>query len=253
MSRRKPKPDVPVVSHEVPIDTGEGTMSTYVVAPESGGPYPVVLFFMDAPGKRELLHGMAAVIASYGYVVMLPNLYYRTTPAFELDFDSSDSLREMTKLMTGVGNRMVARDAESLIAHANGDPSADATRVGTVGYCMSGPFALFVAAEQPGVVRCAASFYGVRLATDTEDSPHLRLSDIDGEVYVGAAEFDDYVDLDMVQRFETALDESGTPGNVEVYWGKHHGFAFDDRPAYDAGADDQHWTRLLTLLDRNLS
>ena len=62
------------------IETNEGEMSTFVVHPESNGPFPVILFLMDAPGKREELHDMARRVAATGYYVMLPNLYYRDVP-----------------------------------------------------------------------------------------------------------------------------------------------------------------------------
>jgi len=195
---------------------------------------------------------MARRIATHGYYVMLPNLYYRQTPAFELDFSSKESAAEMSVLMRQVGNKMVARDAGALFAHADADPAAHADRAGCVGYCMSGPFAIWLAAEYPRRVRAAASFYGVRLHVDAADSPHLRLGEITGELYVAAAEHDDYVPLDMVDRFEAAMVESGTIGRVERYWGTHHGFAFDDRPAYDPVADERHWTALLDLLERRL-
>jgi len=241
-----------MVAAEIQIDTAEGTMGTYVVHPDADGPHPVVLFLMDAPGKRPLLHQMADRIASNGYYVMLANLYYRTTPTFELDFASKESFRQMVELMGAVGNRMIGRDAGTLLAHAAADPAADAARVGCVGYCMSGPFSLWAAAEYPEQVKAAASFYGVRLHVDTDDSPHTRLGEIEGELYVGAAEHDDYVPLDMVDRFEAAMQAAGTRGRVERYWGTHHGFAFDDRPAYDQAADDRHWAALLDLFDRNL-
>ncbi len=241
-----------MVEHEVEITTGEGSMTTFIVHPETGGPHPVVLFLMDAPGKRALLHDMARTLADHGYYVMLPNLYYRVTPAFQLDFASRESFARMTELMRAVGNKMVARDAASLFAHADDDAAADASRVGCVGYCMSGPFAVWVAAEFPGRVRAAASFYGVRLVTDGPDSPHLRLGEISGEVYMGCAEHDDYVPLDMVDRFEAAMQSAGVRGRVERYWGNHHGFAFNDRPAYDPVADQRHWSALLDLFARNL-
>ena len=85
------------VDAEIPTD--DGTMGTFVVRPDSGGPHPVVLFLMDAPGKRPLLHDMARRIASNGYYVMLPNLYYRTTAEFQLDFTSKESFQRMMELM----------------------------------------------------------------------------------------------------------------------------------------------------------
>ena len=246
----------PMVEQDIEIDTGEGSMGVFIVHPDKTTndqtQYPVVLFLMDAPGKRPLLHQMARTIAQQGYYVMLPHLYYRATSEFELDFASKDSMARMTELMRGIGNKMVARDAAVLFTYADADNVADATRVGCVGYCMSGPFALWIAAEHANRVRAAASFYGVRLHTEATDSPHTRLSEITGEIYVGCAEHDDYVPMDMVDRCEAAMNNSGVRGRLERYWGNHHGFAFNDRPAYDAVADQRHWDVLLDLFQRNL-
>lgn len=252
MSRRLPEPDRPLITDDITVVTDDGELGVHVVHPAEGGPYPVVLFLMDAPGKRPLLHRMAAVIASHGYYVMLPNLYYRDTPSFELDFSSRSSFERMSELMFRVSSRMVVADARALLAHASTDPAAEPDEVGVVGYCMSGPFSIRLAAEMADVVTCAASFYGVRLVVDKDDSPHRGLPAISGEIYVAAAEFDDYVPLTMIDEFEAARASAGTRGRVEVYWGTRHGFAFDDRPAYDAAADGRHWQELLGLFARNL-
>lgn len=241
-----------VVDDHLEIETDEGVMGTYSVRPAAGARSPLVLFLMDAPGKRPLLHRMAARIAGWGFHVLLPNLYYRSTPEFELDFSSRASFERMRELMTNVGNAMVGRDAGTLIEYADGDPSIDASRIGVVGYCMSGPFAVWAAAEHAARVRAAASFYGVRLHVDAKDSPHLRLPEISGEIYVAAAEHDDYVPLDMVDRFEASMQECEVRGRVERYWGKHHGFAFSDRPQHDQRSEDRHWRALGDLFGRNL-
>lgn len=241
-----------MIEQEIQIDTGDGLMGTCVVHPGSG-PHPVVIFLMDAPGKRPLLHQMARRIAEQGYYVMLPNLYYRTTPAFELDFASKESFARMSELMRGVGNRMVGRDVGALFAHADHDAAADSRTAGVVGYCMSGPFAVWVAAEHADRVRAAASFYGVRLHTEAKDSPHLRLGEIRGELYVAPAEHDDYVSLDEIDRFEAAMQDAGVRGRVERYWGMHHGFAFNDRPQHNPRGEARHWEALLDLFARNLT
>lgn len=49
------------------IETPDGAMNTFAVYPEEKGPHPVVLFYMDAPGKREELHDMAQRLAAAGY------------------------------------------------------------------------------------------------------------------------------------------------------------------------------------------
>ena len=66
-----------MIEHHIDIPTADGAMNTFVVHPDEGGPFPVVLFYMDAPGKREELHDMARRLAAVGYFVVLPNLYYR--------------------------------------------------------------------------------------------------------------------------------------------------------------------------------
>lgn len=236
----------------VDVPTRSGACETFICHPERNGPHPVVLLLMDAPGIRVELYDMTRRLASVGYYVMLPNLYYRTTSAFELDFLSKESFEHMVELMSNIGNRAVARDVGALLAQAHLDGAADETTVGCVGYCMSGPFALWAAAEHADVMRAAASFYGVRLHVDADDSPHTRLDSVAGELYISAAEYDDYVPLEMVDRFEAVMQDTDVAGRVERYWGTHHGFAFDDRPAYNRRADNRHWAAMLDLFDRNL-
>jgi len=59
------------------INTKAGAMQTFVCRPERGGPFPAVFMLMDAPGIREELRDMARRLATVGYYVLLPNLYYR--------------------------------------------------------------------------------------------------------------------------------------------------------------------------------
>src|SRR3546814_3619753 len=59
------------------IPACDGAMETFVVRPDRGGPFPVVFFLMDAPGIREEPRDMARRLATVGYLVLLPNLYYR--------------------------------------------------------------------------------------------------------------------------------------------------------------------------------
>lgn len=238
---------------EVLLETRDGNMSAFTTRPDEGGPFPVVFFYMDAPGKREELHDMARRIATTGYYVVLPNLYYRWREQFELDFEAGTNRDEMFSLMFQLSNAMIVRDTAALLEHVAGAPDADETRVGCVGYCMSGPFSLAVAAGYPEQVRCAASIYGVRLAVDDDDSPHHGFAKTGGELYIAAAETDEYAPPEMIERVEAALAKAGTRGRVEWYPGTHHGFAFPTRRGvYDKAAAERHWSRLHALFDRNL-
>ena len=126
-----------MIEHHVDIPTADGAMNSFVVHPEEGGPFPVVLFYMDAPGKREELHDMARRIASVGYYVVLPNLYYRVTREFVM-VRNEEGYKRMFDMLRGLSNAMVMRDTAAMLAFVDDQPRAKARSVGTVGYCMSG-------------------------------------------------------------------------------------------------------------------
>ncbi|MYG14159.1 MAG: dienelactone hydrolase family protein, partial [Gammaproteobacteria bacterium] len=81
-----------MIEHHIDIETPDGAMNTFIVHPDEGGPHPLVVFYMDAPGKREELHDMARRLATAGYYVMLPNLYYRRVREFVMTPDSREEM-----------------------------------------------------------------------------------------------------------------------------------------------------------------
>ena len=109
---------------------------------------------------------------------------------------------------------------------------------------------LCAAAHRPERVKATASFYGVRLITDKPNSPHLLAKGSPAEFYIACAETDHWVTLDMVERLQQEL--AGSHGEVELYSGVEHGFAFPQRAVYDKTAAEQHWERVLTLFRRRL-
>ena len=124
--------------------------------------------------------------------------------------------------------------------------------VGAHGYCMSGPYALAAAARFPDRVRAAASFYGTWLVSDAEESPHLTLGRVTGEVYISCAEHDDLAPPAMVAELRRLFDASGVRGELEMQPGVHHGFAFPERWCFDRDAAERHWERLISLYRRVL-
>lgn len=244
-----------MIERQIEIATAAGAMNTFVCHPERGGPHPVVLFYMDAPGIREELRDMARRLAAAGYYVMLPNLYYRggIEDLGPLSPDPESPMRKrMTELMYSLNVPLVMADSDALLAFAETDPAADAARIGAVGYCMSGQHALGAAARYPGRVKAAASFYGTWLVTDKPDSPHLTVKDADAEIYVAFAETDPYVPVDWIEPLDQALAAAGLRHEVELYKAADHGFAFPQRRTYDRDAAERHWERLFALFGRNL-
>jgi carboxymethylenebutenolidase len=238
------------------IPTKDGGMETFICHPERGGPYPVVLFLMDAPGIREELYDMARRLATVGYYVLLPNLYYRAGKETKYGPDvlkhGSTEHQRMRSVRTKMTIPPVMDDVASLIAFADKQKAADKGMVGVHGYCMSGPYALAAAARYPGRIAAAASFYGTWIVSDAVESPHLSLGKAKGELYISCAEHDDLAPPEMVKELRALFDKSGNPGELELNPGVHHGFAFPERWCYDKPAAERHWERLIALYRRRL-
>lgn len=239
-----------MIDRELDIQTKDGAMNTFITHPEEEGPHPVVLFLMDAPGKRGELHDMAHRLGSAGYYVMLPNLYYRRVREFKFLESGRDAMFEH---MNSLSNAMVCEDVQALIDFADADEAARPGKLGCVGYCMSGPFAFAAASRFPERIAASASFHGVHLFSDRADSPHLDADKIAGEMYFGCAETDEYAPREMVDALENYLADTGINSRIEWYPGTKHGFVFPKREGmYHKQSAERHWERLLAMYRRCL-
>lgn len=244
-----------MIERQLDIPTRDGATTTFIVHPERGGPHPVILFFMDAPGIREELRDMARRLATSGYYVMLPNMYYRSgvMELGPLSPDPNDPGRvRMFELMGSLSIPLVMDDAEALIVFADADPAAWNGAMGTVGYCMSGPYAIAASARFRDRVKAAASIHGVSLMTDQPDSPHLLARQTDAELYFGCAQIDRWFPEEMIAPLRDDLAANGVKAEVELAPGVEHGYVFPRRPAYDKAASERHWERILALYARRL-
>jgi len=241
-----------MIERQTDITTADGVCSTFIVHPDRGGPFPVIVFLMDAPAIREELRDMARRFATSGYYVMLPNLYYRAgvMELGPIEYEPDSPWRKkMADLMSTLEIPMVMSDVDAMLAFAAADPQANAKSVGTVGYCMSGRFAVCVAKDRPHV-KATASIYGVRLVTDNPNSPHLVAKNSAAEFYFACAERDHWAPQEMVDQLKRDL--AGANGEVEQYPDTDHGFGFPERRAYHKLAAEQHWQRVLALFARRL-
>jgi carboxymethylenebutenolidase len=241
-----------VIEAEVDVETRDGAMNTFVTHPEEGGPFPPVLFYMDAPGKREELHDMARRIATVGYYVALPNLYYRRARTFAME-RTDEGMKRMFEMMSHLSNTKVAEDTEALLRFVDGQAQARRGTVGAVGYCMSGPFVLAAAAHFPERFAATASIYGARLISDAPDSAHRTVARITGELYLACAEIDRWAPRKQIDELERILEKAGVRHRIEWYPGAEHGFAFPERQGvYHKASAERHWERLFALFERNL-
>jgi carboxymethylenebutenolidase len=245
-----------MIEHEITIPTKDGEIEAFICYPERGGPAPAIVFYMDAPGIREELRDMVRRLASVGYYVILPNLYYRHGPCTVLETSAltpdSPERKRMFDLMTSLKTPMIMSDTEALLAFLDAQPQVRPGPFGCVGYCMSGPFVFSAAGTFPERFAAAASIYGVNLLTDAPDSPHHLALCIEGEIYFACAEMDHWAPLSMVEELRLFLDDAAIEHEVEIYPGAEHGFAFPQRAAYRKAAAERHWERLFALFRRKL-
>ena len=240
------------------IATKDGAMETFICHPERGGPYPPVLFLMDAPGIREELYDMARRLATVGYYVMLPNLYYRAGKDTKYGPDVLEKGSAEQARMRAVRTKMtippVMDDVAAMIAFADTQKGAKKGPVGTHGYCMSGP--VFAgrggALSRPHrrrsfVLRHVAGERGGR-----EPASHPRQGEGRALHLLRRARRAGAAGHGQGAEGAVRQVEAEAGGELEIQMGVHHGFAFPERWCYDKPAAERHWERLIALYRRRL-
>jgi carboxymethylenebutenolidase len=244
----------------VDIGTDDGIADCYVAQPPGAGPFPAVLFYPDGIGVRPRLYDMADRIASTGYVVLLPNVFYRAgriplIPNLEEILKLEDRTRLMEALapiMSHLKPADVMRDTRFYLDYLAGHDAVAAGPIGVTGYCMGAGMSLRAAGTYPDRIAAAAGFHGGNLATDAEDSPHLCAATVRAELYFGHADQDRSLPPEQMERLNAALDAAGVGYRAQVYEGASHGYTMADTQAYHEQAEQRHWTELLGLFDRVL-
>jgi carboxymethylenebutenolidase len=242
----------------IELPTSAGPAEAYVARPaESSGeePHPGVLFFMDAIGLRPRIAGMADRIASWGYVVLVPNVFHRDGSVAQLapkgDLRAGE---EREAFMSGAMTRVRALTVElavpdlaDYLAALRRLPGVPERPVAAVGYCMGARLALRAAALDDGVA-AVGCFHGGGLVTDAPDSPHLGLDQTRARFVFGHADGDRSMPPEAVAALGDALELAGLDAVNEVYEGAAHGYTMADTSAYNEAATERHFAMLRRLL-----
>jgi carboxymethylenebutenolidase len=241
---------------EVEIKTADGNCPSYVYRPAGSGPWPAVLVFMDGLGIRPAMLELGERLATHGYFVLLPDLFYRSGPYEPMDpkvvfADPEKRKVLMEKFFALATPANIMSDTRAFLDYIAAQPDVKPGGIGTTGYCMGGFMSLTCAGTYPDRIVATASYHGARLATDLPNSPHLLAPKIKSRVYVAGAIEDQSFPDDMKARLEEALTKAGVDHKIETYPAKH-GWVFRDTPVYDAAAADRHWETLVALFDAKL-
>jgi len=244
------------VGHEqVTIPAKDGEIATHILTPDGAGPWPAIIVYMDALAIRPALIAMAARLAGDGYVVLLPDLFYRFGRYEPLDpimVFAGDFRAVIGPMMATTDNHKAAEDTKALLAYLDTRGDVAGPKIGVVGFCMGGGMALTAAGVFPDRVAAAASFHGGNLATDAATSPHLLAPAIKAEVYVAGADKDHSYPPEMAERLGAALTDAGVTHRAEIYAGAAHGWMKPDFAIYDEAAAERGWREMFALFDRTL-
>lgn len=245
-----------MAKQEILITTQDGTAEASLFQPsrQSLSGTAGVILYMDAFGPRAALDAMAERLASEGYVVLLPDLFYRYGDYGPFDaktaFSEEPTRTRLRSMISDTTLDMTRRDSAAFLDALT---QAGATgRIGVVGYCMGGSRAINAAAAYPDRIAAAVSFHGGRLANDAPDSPHLNVATIKGRVYVGSAGVDESFPPEQSGLLAEALRRAEIDHVIENYVGMAHGWAVPDSRVYDERGAERHWKRLLTFFDETL-
>lgn len=244
--------------HEtVHIRSADGLCPAHAFTPQAGaGPWPGAILYMDGFGIRPALLAMGQRLADAGYLVLVPDLYYRHGPYEPMDpmaIFAAGSFREVVwPLFATTGKGLAARDTAAFLDWFDSRADFAGGQLGVTGYCMGGGIALAVAAAYPERIGAAASFHGGNLVSDEPDSPHKLAPRIKARVLVaGAVEDSGYTEADAAQ-LDAALTAAGVEHACVFYPGARHGWTMTDFPIYQEEGAERHWRELAALFDRAL-
>ncbi|MDT5335822.1 MAG: carboxymethylenebutenolidase [Mycobacterium sp.] len=237
------------------ITTPDGTCPVTLATPAGDGPWPGVVMYPDAGGRRSAFDDMAEKLAGYGYAVLVPDVYYRDGDwapfSMATVFSDQDERQRLFTMISKVTPDLMASDASAFFDYLAARPEVSGTAFGTTGYCMGGRTSLVVAGRVPDRVAAAMSFHGGGLASDDPNSPHLLADQIRAAVYVGGAENDASFTAEAAETLDKALTAAGVEHTIEWY-AAAHGFAVPDNAPYDPDAAQRHWNAMESFFGAKL-
>ena len=178
----------PVTEKDVLVKTADGSADAALFYPKGKGKWPAVLMWPDILGLRPVFREMGKRLAAQGYVVLVPNPYYRAkkAPVVEgaFDFGSKDDMNKIMAFKNGVDRRRwsTAIPPPTSPSSTRSRRPTRRRKAGVQGYCMSGPIAFRTAAARPDRIGAVATFHPGALVTDKPSSPHLLIPRTQGRL-----------------------------------------------------------------------
>lgn len=246
-----------MVEKPIEIKTPDGIADGFLLQPEEKGKWPGVMHLTDIGGIRPSQHQEARQLCEVGYLVLMPNLFYRTgrPPVIDLPVNMNDekTKKRFGELRASLPIAAIERDANAYVDVLAKQESVISGKLGVVGYCYSGATALRTAALRPDKIAAVAAFHAGGLYTDAPDSPHTVLPRVKAQLYFGHAVEDRSMPREAIVKFDQALKAWGGKYESETYAGCYHGWTTPDSPVYNADGAARAFGKLTALFAAALS
>ncbi len=247
-----------IVEKDVTVPMEKGTCDAALFYPEGKGPWPAVLVWTDILGLRPVFREMGRRLASEGYVVLVPNPFYRNAKApvvdGSFDFSKPEDRAKVMPMAAALTADAGISDAKDYTTFLDAQPQTNkAKKMGVQGYCMGGPLTFRTAGTRADRIGAAATFHGGGLVSDKPDSPHLMIAKMKAEVLCCVAANDDQrapTDKDTLKQTFAADHLKAT---VEVFSGCNHGWTVRGSEVYNEAGAERAWAEMTALYKRNLA
>lgn len=245
-----------VTESDVIVKTSDGSADAALFRPAGAGSWPAVLMWPDILGLRPVFRDMGRRLAAEGYVVLVPNPFYRTKRApivtGPFDFNDPKQVEPLLALKATLTDAAIDKDSAAYVSFLDSQKQTNARKAaGVQGYCFSGPFAFHTAAARSDRVRAVATFHGGGLVTNDPNSPHLLIPRTKASFVVAIARNDDQKQPDAKGVLKATFAAAKRPAIVEVY-PADHGWCVPGSPAYDQASAERAWAELQRLYRTNL-
>lgn len=220
----------------VSFDGERDRLQGYIARPEGDGPFPGVVIIHEAHGLNENMKDIARHFADEGYFAFAVDLFAGRNRAVCM-------ARFMGGMIRGNPERFGIGDLKAALSVLSEQPSVDAERVGAIGFCMGGGFAIAWACTDDRL-RAIAPFYGVNprpLSAVSRSCP-----------VVGSYPEKDFT-ARSGRRLDAELQNHGIPHDIKVYEGARHSFFNDTGSRYDPGSSEDAWRRTLAFFEEHVA
>lgn len=217
------------------IDRSELKGGGYLATPSGPGPHPGVVVIHEAHGLNDHMKDITRRFARAGYVALAVDLFTDRNRAVCM-------ARYMTGMLLGSVNRYGINDLKTSLTYLAKNRDVDAKRMGAIGFCMGGGFAVSWACTDSRL-KVIAPFY----------STNPRPLDVVSRLcpVVGS-----YPEKDFTARAGRALDQAlaqyGIARDIKIYPGAAHSFFNEDGGSYDMAAAEHSWTRVLKFFGEQI-